>query len=586
MQAVSLSRMLAPLSEPCLLVDHRGTVLAANGSAVELLGVVAEVGANLCDAAAQPDAFRKYLLSCSRTSSALPGSLTLTASAGERLSCRGGIVQAGERPIILLRFQSLQSNASQFRVLNERIEALNREVRERLRAEERLQLQAAELEELAAELEQTVEALQQQTEEALRSQQEAREAVQRLETLAEAGAVLAEAGSFEDTLQRLCEVAVRTTADFCVGYVLEPDGTMRRVAGAHARPDSGALIHRLLTECERQPRSATPAGRTIAQGEPVLVNDISPDMIRSWSESDAHREIMEALAPASSILVQVRAGEVGGAISLNRTAERRPFNEADLRIVQELARRTALAMDNARLFEQAQHANQAKSAFLATMSHELRTPLNAVVGYADLLDAGINGTLNPKQQSQVGRIRSAAGHLRGIIEEILLFARVDAGKERLQFGRVELHVLMEEVAELMRPGAQNAGLELRVDAAGGAVITSDPARLRQILLNLVSNAIKFTPAGAVSMTLEQDDVGVRILVSDTGVGIPAEHLESIFEPFWQVERGNTREFGGTGLGLTVTRRLTHLLGGDISVASTPDEGSTFTLHLPAEPPQQ
>lgn len=582
--AVALSRLLAPLSEPCLLLDGQGVVLAANAAAGELLGDLAEPGSNLCDAALQSDQFRSYLATCARTGSALPGSLLLRASENGRFSCHAGAVQSGDSPVILLRFQSRHSAASQFRVLNDRIDALNREVRERRRAEERLQHQAVALEELAAELEQTVEALQQQTDEAVRAQQEARDAAQRLEALAEAGAVLASAGSLDDTLQRLCEAVVRTNAEFCVAYVLEPDGTMRRAAGAHATEAGAALVKRLLSECERQPRSATAAGRAIVEGEPLLVNDITQERVRDWAESETHAEIMTALAPTSTILVPLKTVEVRGAISLNRTASQPSFTAADLQIAQELARRTALVLDNAQLYEQAQHANQAKSAFLATMSHELRTPLNAVVGYADLLDAGINGTLNQQQQSQVGRIRAAADHLRGIIEEILLFARIDAGRERLQFGEVYLAALLHEVVELMRPSADSAGLALHIEAAGNGVITSDAARLRQILLNLVSNAVKFTPAGTISMRLQQDDEGVRIHVSDTGVGISAEHHESIFEPFWQVEGGNTREFGGTGLGLTVTRRLARLLGGDISVVSTPGDGSTFTVHLPQAPP--
>jgi signal transduction histidine kinase len=579
----ALLRVLSPLAVPCLLVRPSGAILASNAAARRLLGPTANSGGDLRDLSADAAAVRSYLAACSRTNSPIPGALVRPD--GSRIRCDGAVVEPGAHPILLLRLTDGSTAASEFHALNERIEALHREVRQRRKAEDRLQHQATELEDLAAELEQTVEALQQQSEEAVRAREDARAAAARLATLADAGAVLAEPEGQVGTLQRLAEAAVRTSADACICYLRESDGSVRRVGGAHADPAMRVLMDKLTGTEATVAAPDSPLGRVLSEGDPALVAEVDEDMLRRWADSDAHFRLLHRLAPASVMLAPLRSKEgVFGALSLLRTARLPAYTEDDLRVAQELARRAALSLDNARLFDEAQRANTAKSEFLATMSHELRTPLNAVVGYADLLDAGVAGTLNDGQRSQVNRIRAAADHLSGIIEEILLFARVDAGRERVAIESVSLAGLLTGVVDLMRPAAEARGLELRVQYAGERTLLTDGSQLRQILLNLMSNAVKFTRSGGITVEVEEEDAEVRIMVTDTGAGIAPEHLASIFEPFWQVERGPTREAGGTGLGLTVTQRLAALLGGHISVSSVPGAGSTFTVVLPADPP--
>jgi signal transduction histidine kinase len=239
------------------------------------------------------------------------------------------------------------------------------------------------------------------------------------------------------------------------------------------------------------------------------------------------------------------------------------------------------ALTEARAAEaRATAGDRAKTEFLAVMSHELRTPLNAVVGYTDLLDAGIGGTVTPEQQQHLARIRSAARTLLDIIDDILVYARLESGEETYRTGRVDLAELMEEIADLVRPAAAAQGLELVIDVEPAAAITTDRDALQRILSNLISNAVKFTASGSVRVHAERADDQLRVSVADTGRGIPADSLELIFDPFWQVDQSTTRSAGGSGLGLAIARQLTRQLGGELNVESEASVGSTFTLTLP------
>jgi PAS domain S-box-containing protein len=286
-----------------------------------------------------------------------------------------------------------------------------------------------------------------------------------------------------------------------------------------------------------------------------------------------------------------RTGDVIGGLFFGH-AEAGRFMERHERLAEGIAGWAAVALDNAQLYRaehlaraEAERANRAKGDFLATMSHELRTPLNAMIGYADLLLAGIPVTIPESARQKVDRIGVSARHLLELIEEILSFSRLEAGEEKLEVDTVDPVELVGELQALMEPLALAKGINFECHAPVHAKpMHSDARKIRQVLINLVGNAIKFTPQGKVQLVLEEADNEVLFHVHDTGPGIPEEYVERIFEPFWQVEGGPTRTAGGTGLGLTVTRRLARLLGGDVTVTTELNKGTEFVVRLPSNAP--
>jgi signal transduction histidine kinase len=247
------------------------------------------------------------------------------------------------------------------------------------------------------------------------------------------------------------------------------------------------------------------------------------------------------------------------------------------------AERARLEAEAART--EAERANTIKTDFLAVMSHELRTPLTAIMGYEELLSDGITGPVTDVQRQQLGRINASAHHLLGLIDEILTFARVDVGREKVRLEDVSLNTAIAEAAALVEPMAAAKSLRfVIVNLFEDQTISTDRTKLKQMLVNLLSNGIKFTDEGEVRLTAAIRGDLVELCVSDTGIGIEPSHLEAIFEPFWQVEQGATRKIGGAGLGLSVTRKLARLLGGDVTVKTGVGRGSTFTLTLPLVPP--
>jgi PAS domain S-box-containing protein len=243
--------------------------------------------------------------------------------------------------------------------------------------------------------------------------------------------------------------------------------------------------------------------------------------------------------------------------------------------------RKSTELEREALLQQAREASDAKSHFIGVISHEFRTPLTAIIGYSDLLSSGVSGELEPVQVRQLDRIRASAWHLTQMVDEILTFSRIEAGRETVSIDITDALAIARETAALMGPGAalKNLGLVCELPDAS-ITLRTDGGKLRQILLNLLGNAVKFTDEGGVTLSVRRADSDVEFAVVDTGIGIAAEHLDRIFDRFWQVGQGAARTVSGAGLGLTVSRQLTELLGGRITVESELGVGTTFRLLLP------
>lgn len=331
-----------------------------------------------------------------------------------------------------------------------------------------------------------------------------------------------------------------------------------------------------------------PIGDVARTGEPVFLG--SPEEWNARYPTPPRRQGEPATDGAWAAVPMHVDGRLIGGLTLS-FASRRTFTEAERDFILAVAGQCGQALVRARLYEAermarsaAEAANRAKDQFLATMSHELRTPFTAILGFTELLRAEIPGPLNDQQKGQLDRIKAASTHLLHLIDEVLTFARTEAGKENAAMQEVDLAGLVAETVAIVQPEAESHGLRLRVDeTAGPMCVITDPGKVRQILVNLVGNAIKFTRQGEVRVSVVESPDGVRVRVRDSGIGIAPKDLARIFEPFEQVDAGTTRRNGGTGLGLTVSRRLARLLGGEIEVESRLGVGSTFALRLPCGP---
>jgi signal transduction histidine kinase len=292
------------------------------------------------------------------------------------------------------------------------------------------------------------------------------------------------------------------------------------------------------------------------------------------------------------VVPMITRGRTVGAITFISAESKHSFSGDDLAVAEQLAERAAVAVDNSQLFAQAREAesvaveaNRAKTDFLASMSHELRTPLNALAGYSELLEMGIHGELPPAQKDMVARIRRSQRHLQGLIEDVLGFARIEAGKLEIELDDVAVGASVVRVSEFVLPQFAAKSLDFDVAPVDPRLrVRADRDRLQQIILNLLTNAAKFTPAnGSVRVAIETAGSTVRINVIDTGVGIPADKHEAIFEPFVQLSGPNKSGPGGTGLGLAISRNLARAMNGDVTVRSESGSGSTFTIELPRAP---
>lgn len=400
--------------------------------------------------------------------------------------------------------------------------------------------------------------------------------------LNEASTLLASSLEYGPTLTSVARLAVPAVADWCAVDILERGGNLARLAVAHVNPAKVRFAEEVEARYPSDPEAPNSVHSVVRSGKPLLMEEIPASLLHEAAVDDEHLRLILELGLKSAMVVPLRArGKTFGAITFVAAESNRRFGPKDLSFAEDLANCAALAVDNASLFREAQQASRAKDEFLATISHELRTPLNAMLGWATLLQApDMPEETRTRGLATIERNAKAQAQL---IEDLLDVSRIISGKLRLDLGTVNLAGTIEAAVDAIRPAALTKGVRVQVAIDPTAArVTGDGARLQQVLWNLLSNGIKFTPSGGtVTVTLERVESHVEIQVSDTGIGIEPELLPHVFDRFMQANASTTRTQGGLGLGLAIVRHLVELHGGMVWVESSgAKKGSVFKIRLP------
>jgi len=411
---------------------------------------------------------------------------------------------------------------------------------------------------------------------------------------AHADALLGSSIEYGETLKNAARLAVPQLCDWCFLDIVEPDGSFERVAVAHTDPAQSRLAQAL----KRRYASLRTVSHSVTQvaltGKAELKTSVSDQDVIGIARDAEHLAMLRAVGMKSFMCVPLIASRPEGTshplgtITFISAESGRVYDHADMARAEEIARRAALAVDNARLFQEAQQArdnaetaNRAKDEFLATISHELRTPLTAALGWSYLLRSSkLDAETAARALDTIERNIKAQAQ---IVEDLLDVSRIISGKLSLDVRPLDLRTIIEAAMDTVRPAAEAKGITLRTEfEEGPGPISGDPNRLQQVIWNLLSNAVKFTPKGGdVSVQLRQVDSHMAISVTDTGMGIAAEFLPFVFERFRQADATSTRRYGGLGLGLSIVRHLVELHGGTVEVDSPGEErGSIFTVKLP------
>lgn len=405
-------------------------------------------------------------------------------------------------------------------------------------------------------------------------------AQERLSFVAAASAVLGTSLEIEATLTNIAWLAVPKVADFCTVMVVDESGDLRRLVAAHVDPQKIELAEEL--ERRYPPTEDSGTYRILQSGEPDMIEVITDDMLARGARDEEHLQLMRQLAIGSYIAAPLIArGRVLGVISLIMAESGRHYSQDDLSLVMDLARRAGTAVDNARLYEEAQEALRLREEFLSIASHELRTPLTALQLQVQLLRRLINesGTLTSGTSDRVvDGLERQVKRLGRLTSDLLDVSRIAAGRFELEPTRLDLGVLVEEVVSRFQEELVAAGNAVEIVADGPVLGSWDRHRLDQVIANLLSNAIKYGGDGPIRISVRGGDKHAWLEVQDQGPGIAPEYLALIFERF---ERAETKErTPGLGLGLFIARQIVEAHGGTICAESVPGEGATFIVELP------
>jgi len=443
----------------------------------------------------------------------------------------------------------------------------------------------------AARLAEQNESLRRAEQAQSRALAEAVAARDRLAFLAEISALLASSLDYQETLDRAVHLALPRLGDFCNVLVEDEHGRLGHVAWGHVdrakEPAVRELVRRVMEAADR-PAIPTFGDVVMKTAKPVVVDHhlVAEAAAKVAAMQNLDSELLKlggSLKPYAYVGVPLLTrGRAMGVLSFGTSEDglRREYSESDVALVEEFARRVSAAIENARLFRQADELNRLKDEFLATLSHELRTPLSAILGWARMLAAK---QLDPERADRaIEAIERNAQAQTQIVDDILDVARGMAGNLRLEIQPVDLVAIAHRSLEAIAPAAAARRLEVVVNGAGAIVVAGDAGRLQQVVWNILSNAVKFTnPGGRVTIDVTSADGHASLAVADNGIGIPVAFLPYVFDKFRQADGSYSRQHGGLGLGLAIARHLVELHGGSIDARSDGEgRGATFTMRLP------
>ena len=401
-----------------------------------------------------------------------------------------------------------------------------------------------------------------------------------LQVLSQASLVLSSL-DYATTLEHVARLAVPHFADYCMVDVLNEERILERVAVAHARPECEALVQQLM-DFDPLPHSEHPVWNVIDSGRSQLLARVSEDVLQVSLHNTAHAAILRQLGLHSCMLVPLMAeGRALGVMIFVSDSPTHHYQSLDVSLAEDLARRCAMAVENARLHRKALETLRARDEFLAVLSHELRSPLTSMLGWIHLLQEGnLDAEMRQHGLQVIERNTKTQAQL---IEDLLEVSRIITGRMNLQMDSVDVSDIVSIVMSSMLPATRAKGVEMNfIQSTTSTVVQGDSARLQQVIWNLLSNAIKFTPSnGRVAIELCDDEKFLRLEVRDSGQGIAPDFLPFVFDRFRQADSSNTRHHGGLGLGLSIVRHITEMHGGTVHASSAGEEqGATLSVRLP------
>jgi PAS domain S-box-containing protein len=416
-----------------------------------------------------------------------------------------------------------------------------------------------------------------------RAHRTAEVAQQRLAFLAEASAVLSSSLNYEQTLANLSRLLVPALADFSTVHMVEEDGSIRQFAVAHPDEEKARLLWELDRRWPLDHTSHVGTPQVIRTGQPDMVPTIDDERLRSFSPTEEQLAMLRQLNMTSSMTVPlISRGRTIGALSLMTNTAQHHFGPADLALAEELARRAAIAVDNARLYEEAQNAIRMRDQFLSLASHELKTPLTSLMGYAELLEkrSRQSGAFGERELRALRVISDQSRRLSKLVSALLDLSRIQRGQLSIERRPFDLHGLVQRLIEEVQPAQEQHVLSCE-STDEQLVVLGDELRIEQVLQNLVQNAIKYSPdGGTVCINLQRRGSEAQVSIVDEGIGIPADSIPQLFSRFYRARNVDPQHISGMGIGLYVVKEIVGLHGGTVSVTSEEGKGSTFMITLP------